>query len=820
MATDDLSVRFGAETGSLVSGLNAAGNAVKSSVGGMTSALGSLNGVFDTFFGKLTKIIGALAGGAAFKSFIDSTNEMNAESTKLAMTLGITGEEASGLRVALGDVRITTDEYLGTMQKFQRQLRSNEQTLIDNGIKTRDASGHLRDSKTLMAEALQVVNSYKQGVDRNTKSLELFGSRVGDLNKLMKLTPQAIEAAKVKAEQLNLVMTESGRKASSAYKDAMNDVGDVMEGISKTIGEAFIGGQTAALQAMADLGPQLVEATRIMIDIFMMTKEQLLAIFEQIAKGLDIMVYGMLHSLDMLGTKGPSALEIFGNALRILPALLVGFRVAVESVMNVIVSALMAAGTYWAHWAEGVWLALQLDFKGAARAVKKGISEYQSELQAGMDRAKDILLKGKKDLDDILTNPLGVKPQGKPAGRIDTGGNKTNDGTAKEARAKAEAQSKARLALFEEENKNEQAALKDRYANNLITLKQYYDQEMELVRESIDAKIAAQKELIANEPDETKKIALLGQLKVLEEQRKEAFVKNNRDMVNAEKELTNAMITTRSKLQEDLALTQLKNEEGLIKQKKLMHQISAEEELIALKDLEEKRWRIALKGAKERAELISDPAKRAQAYADIERAEAEHNNRILGMARELEAERERLSIETTEAVKASFSTFIQEVASGTKSLRSAFTSMIDSIYRAILKLMADRLVQQFFSGGGTGGSGGAGIWGTMFNAAMSYWGGSGGSGIGYGAASTPTGYGGPYADGGDVRGGMSYLVGERGPEMFVPSTSGTILPNGAGGGAVNVRNVFNLGSPTDLRTQQQIAAITGKSINNALRRNS
>ena len=43
-------------------------------------------------------------------------------------------------------------------------------------------------------------------------------------------------------------------------------------------------------------------------------------------------------------------------------------------------------------------------------------------------------------------------------------------------------------------------------------------------------------------------------------------------------------------------------------------------------------------------------------------------------------------------------------------------------------------------------------------------------------------YGGPHARGGPVMPGVSYLVGERGPEMFTPGKSGYITPNGGGGG--------------------------------------
>jgi hypothetical protein len=44
-------------------------------------------------------------------------------------------------------------------------------------------------------------------------------------------------------------------------------------------------------------------------------------------------------------------------------------------------------------------------------------------------------------------------------------------------------------------------------------------------------------------------------------------------------------------------------------------------------------------------------------------------------------------------------------------------------------------------------------------------------------------FGGFRANGGSVSAGKSYVVGERGAEMFVPSSSGTIIPNGGMGGS-------------------------------------
>lgn len=57
------------------------------------------------------------------------------------------------------------------------------------------------------------------------------------------------------------------------------------------------------------------------------------------------------------------------------------------------------------------------------------------------------------------------------------------------------------------------------------------------------------------------------------------------------------------------------------------------------------------------------------------------------------------------------------------------------------------------------------------------------------------------ASGGPVSSGSPYIVGEKGPELFVPSSSGTIIPNGAGGGVVV--NVYG-----DVSGQELIQKVT------------
>ena len=95
-------------------------------------------------------------------------------------------------------------------------------------------------------------------------------------------------------------------------------------------------------------------------------------------------------------------------------------------------------------------------------------------------------------------------------------------------------------------------------------------------------------------------------------------------------------------------------------------------------------------------------------------------------------------------------------------------------------------------GGDSGGEGG-GLLGSLAGALASLFGGAPGR-----------------ATGGPVTGGQAYMVGERGPELFVPTAAGRIAPAGAApGGGVNV--TVNVATPADAssafmqRTGAQIA---------------
>ena len=77
------------------------------------------------------------------------------------------------------------------------------------------------------------------------------------------------------------------------------------------------------------------------------------------------------------------------------------------------------------------------------------------------------------------------------------------------------------------------------------------------------------------------------------------------------------------------------------------------------------------------------------------------------------------------------------------------------------------------------------------------------------------GFGGGHQYGGSVSGHQAYLVGEHGPEIFAPGTSGRIIPHtamGGYGGSITI----NINHPT-VRNELDIKKITNE-VSRALQR--
>jgi hypothetical protein len=120
-------------------------------------------------------------------------------------------------------------------------------------------------------------------------------------------------------------------------------------------------------------------------------------------------------------------------------------------------------------------------------------------------------------------------------------------------------------------------------------------------------------------------------------------------------------------------------------------------------------------------------------------------------------------------------------------LKGMLLDFINVIRRMVAEAAASKLFGML--GSKAGGGGFLGFLGGLI-------GGAGGAGAG-GAAAPGTGnFVGPRASGGSVAGGSTYLVGEQGPELFTPRSSGQITSNAmlTSGSGISYAPTFNFGN--------------------------
>jgi hypothetical protein len=217
-------------------------------------------------FGKVQRAVlgftAVLAGGGAFKATIDRTVELNVEAQRLGRTLGISATDATVLAKSLGDIFLTTEEFATAARGLTQTLRSNEDAVTGLGVATRDASGNLRNQLDIMLDVNKRLAGLKEGTDRNIEGSRIYGKSWQELGQIVQLQGDRFAAAEAKARSFNLVATVESVAATNAYRAAMDDVGDVMDGLGKVIAEAVMPALTAMGRWFGEVGPQLVTRFR------------------------------------------------------------------------------------------------------------------------------------------------------------------------------------------------------------------------------------------------------------------------------------------------------------------------------------------------------------------------------------------------------------------------------------------------------------------------------------------------------------------------------------------------------------------------------
>lgn len=839
----------------IASNVSSSASSIASSTSGIGSAFGGIVSAINPVGIAIAGVTLAAAGiGLVFKNAVADFTNMTEENIRLSQALQLPVGQASALRIAMDNANISTDDYVGALKKLESNIRSNEERMLELGLKTRDASGAFRNTNDVMNDAVGIMTSHKAGLDQDLVSMELFGKNTEIASKFTRLSSEALKDAAEQGAKLGTITNQLDVDAFMRYDDAADALKTNMEGLTASIGSRLLPAFTTVLEVLGDLIPPVIDTVIGLFDVFGsmidFVGNTFMSVFNAFKPIIDLVGQAFTNVFGDSGN-ATSAMDVFKNSFKVVAAAFNVFALGLELgcehlryVFSLVVEGLKTLSLI-------AVAALNLDWNGVKSAMSSGASAVEKQVREHTDRIVKITEDGKKKIDLSLGVISAPKVADKIAQTDKQYGNvsfKPASTSIKTPKAQTvdpqiainkatfnllKANSEAEINLEKEKNK-QLLNINDRlFANNKISLEEYYSFKEKIIKKDFESQIALkQQELVdaksATSKDEAEKlrikeriVKIQGQINLLSLQEQNSISENIAKL--------NEELDTRARIS---GLTAVKNKQAdketdlsidrIVQEQKLaLGEITNIQLLEMEKQREQQSYNIALEGLQKRKELSANNFEELLAIEDeilnLKRNYAvkqiEINKSIV-----LESKKDAIAIKNT--FQSSFQDVLGNFMSGKKSFKDSITDMIGSITDMFNKLIAQKLAERIFAGG-TGQFGGG-----IFDSISGLFGGSGGS-------SSSSGGGG--FDFGGILGSIgSFLPSFDVGSNYVPNDmvakihkGERIVPakyNNADYGSktnqnLNVVNNFNLSQATDRRTQMQMAAMAGSELQKAMKRN-
>jgi hypothetical protein len=677
MATDkkDFEQKINADPSGFLAGWQKAAFGAQQGADKIKESANRIGEAFEAVRAPLLAISALFAGGAFFKEMIEGANKLNGEfgeTMNIARSLGLAGTEASALRTALDDIGSDSETYIGAFQKFARQLKSNEAGLQAMGLRTRDANGDLRDSNELYTEALHMVGQYKPGLDQTTAAMTLFGKSVNEVLGLQRLNNDVIEEAKKKNEELGLTITNESVAASKKYKMAVQDMGDVFEGLENVIGQAVMPVFTELAEWFSSVGPPLVYGFKLAIDT-------LATAFH----GVTLVVKSVWTVLSALA----DPLFTFGSALRKL----------LSGDMTGATNEMMKMGSNWGAAMSGVFSKIKEDSARTWGDVKN-LWGHGTELETPG--------KGTKTMGDFKLTNRGTSGTDSRMGQWE----------AQLADRKAAIQ---RQGLLEGQYREMSKAEEQKYWDDLKNMQGLSDQErialsrrsaeaeMAGIKQNFDVKVAtlqAEAAAFKNNTEERMRLELQIQAKYQEGTKEYAASAKNIVAIQQQAAAQERTIReSRVQAERDARLQSIALEEQTIQTAAQLGLATQAQVLDAQQQFELRRNAIALDALQQRlaaaqADPDRNPVEIDKINRQIEALEQQHQLRMGQIQNAQRVEGAKYQIQFFQSMQTSLQTQINGLLTGTQRIGSAFKNMFaamgQSLAQTVSKMAADWLMGQ------------------------------------------------------------------------------------------------------------------------------
>jgi hypothetical protein len=672
---NDVNLKIGAEDTGLKAELAAAVQAVNESAVAMQESLAGVQDAFGKLGEAALAITSIMAGGKVFGEMVSGTVNLNVESMELGKQFGISATQASALKVALGATYLTQEQMSAAASRMTRTLNTNEGAFKGLGVATRDGNGNFRSTLDIMLDVNQALLQFKEGTDRNIEGTKIYGKGWSEVSDILRLTAPAMEEAKLKADELNLTVSQESEAATAAYRAAFQDTKDVLEGIMNTIGQAVMPGLTSLGEWFREIGPSAITATRTAMQalktIFSNLWDTITALGGAFADFVSIFNTGVAQAF---GGEPLSAMQLFTNALRVIEVAFIGLRTGVQLTIAVIENEFEYLVDLVQGWAAVIERAFHLDWAGVQAAWKAGNDKIEADEQAHFQRLVDIAQKSAKDMNEAVMSTMGAQQQQTPT--APPAGDKSSEGGAD--------QFGKRLESWIRELDLEDAALRKQHEAELALYKE---------QEAAFGKAAGARIAIA-EQEVAAQLRVYGsgsaQYAAAQKHLVEVTQQANAQLV----QMANAFVD----VQRNAELQQVDAQERAA-QEKLTNGLITNNQLLALeRQFEDQRYQLQLAAIQEKKALVdptTDPVAYAQICAQIEALAAQHAARMAQIAQQGATQQDKvwksLGDDMTRSMTQSLSAMIKGTETFSQGIRSLFTGMAMAVMQSFAQTAAKNI---------------------------------------------------------------------------------------------------------------------------------
>lgn len=239
--------------------------------------------------------------------------------------LGVDLETMTGAQAKLTKAMDAAGKSIQANAKDSKKAL-NDQALAfqELGVSVLDANGQLRDSKDVMAEAMDKLNGVANETERDTLTMKLFGKSAMELNPLIKAGSSGLADLAQQARETGAVMSNDAVKG-------MDDVGDRFEGLKQSL-------VSMAGNVLSSVMPSLQK----LMDLFVANLPMIQGLLEQIIPVVvDLVNMVLPFIVDLVNTLLPFLVDIIRQLLPFIQQILTTLLPVLMDLLNMLLPPIM-----------------------------------------------------------------------------------------------------------------------------------------------------------------------------------------------------------------------------------------------------------------------------------------------------------------------------------------------------------------------------------------------------------------------------------------------------------------------------------------------